>query len=101
MHTQTPRLRSESAALNGASRCTAATESVTMERPVLFAVARVTLRIGESSGADPHTKGTGRMSKIRFLGLDVHADTITVAIAEPGKEVSLYGRIPNQLEAVR
>jgi transposase len=41
------------------------------------------------------------MSKIRFLGLDVHADTITVAIAELGKEVSLYGRIPNQLDAVR
>jgi hypothetical protein len=48
--------------------------SVTMERPVLFAVARVTLRIGESSGAEPHTKGTGRMYKIRFLGLDVHAE---------------------------
>lgn len=41
------------------------------------------------------------MSKIRFLGLDVHADTITVAIADPGKEVSLYGRIPNQLDAIR
>ena len=41
------------------------------------------------------------MSKIRFLGLDVHADSITVAIADPGKEVSLYGRIPNQLDAVR
>jgi transposase len=41
------------------------------------------------------------MSKIRFLGLDVHADTITVAVADPGKEVSLYGRIPNQLDAVR
>ena len=41
------------------------------------------------------------MSKIRFLGLDVHADTNTVAIADRGKEVSLYGRIPNQLDAVR
>src|SRR5262249_46037461 len=75
--------------------------SVTMERPVLFAEARVTLRMGKSSGAEPHTKGTGRMSKIRFLGLDVHADTITVAVADAGKEVSLYGRIPNQLDAVR
>jgi hypothetical protein len=75
--------------------------SVTMERPALFAGARVRLRIGETSGAEPHTKGTGRMSKIRFLGLDVHADTITVAIADPGKEASLYGRIPNQLDAVR
>jgi len=27
------------------------------------------------------------MSKIRFVGLDVHADTIAVAVAEPGAEV--------------
>jgi hypothetical protein len=41
------------------------------------------------------------MSKIRFLGLDVHADTIAVAVAEPDGEVRRYGVIPNQLEAVR
>lgn len=27
------------------------------------------------------------MSKVRFIGLDVHADTIAVAVAEPGGEV--------------
>ena len=27
------------------------------------------------------------MSKIRFVGLDVHAETIAVAVAEPGGEV--------------
>jgi hypothetical protein len=27
------------------------------------------------------------MSKIRFVGLDVHADTIAVAVAEPNGEV--------------
>ncbi len=27
------------------------------------------------------------MNKIRFIGLDVHADTIAVAVAEPGGEV--------------
>jgi len=27
------------------------------------------------------------MKKVRFLGLDVHAETITVAIAEPDGEV--------------
>ena len=27
------------------------------------------------------------MSKIRFIGLDVHADTIAVAVAEPDGEV--------------
>jgi len=41
------------------------------------------------------------MSKIRFLGLDVHADTISVAVAEADGELSFYGRIPNQLDAVR
>lgn len=41
------------------------------------------------------------MSTVRFLGLDVHADTIAVAVAEPNGEVRRFGVIPNQLEAVR
>jgi transposase len=41
------------------------------------------------------------MSKIRFLGLDVHADTIAVALAEPNGEVRSLGIIPNRPEAVR
>ncbi len=41
------------------------------------------------------------MSKIRFLGLDVHADTIAVAVAEPGGEVRSHGVIPNRLESIR
>jgi transposase len=41
------------------------------------------------------------MSKIRFVGLDVHADTIAVAVAEPGGEVRSLGIIPNRLESVR
>jgi transposase len=41
------------------------------------------------------------MSKIRFIGLDVHADTLAVAIAEANGEVRRYGVIPNQLEAIR
>jgi transposase len=41
------------------------------------------------------------MSKIRFVGLDVHADTIAVAVAEPGGEVRSLGTIPNKLELVR
>lgn len=41
------------------------------------------------------------MSKIRFLGLDVHADTITVAVAEPDGEVRSLGPIPNHLESIR
>ncbi len=41
------------------------------------------------------------MSKIRFVGLDVHADTIAVAVAEMGGEVRSLGVIPNRLESVR
>ena len=41
------------------------------------------------------------MSRIRFLGLDVHADTIAVAVAEPEGEVRSLGTIPNRLESVR
>ena len=41
------------------------------------------------------------MSKIRFVGLDVHADTIAVAVAEPNGEVRSIGIIPNRLESIR
>jgi hypothetical protein len=41
------------------------------------------------------------MTKLRFLGLDVHAETIAVAIAEPGGEVRSIGAIPNRLESIR
>lgn len=39
----------------------------------------------------------------RFVGLDAHAETIAVAVAEPGRngEVRSLGQIPNRLEAVR
>ena len=40
---------------------------------------------------------------IRFVGPDVHADTIAVALAEEGRngEVRQLGIIPNRPEAVR
>jgi len=41
------------------------------------------------------------MSKIRFLGLDVHADTIAAAVAEPDGEVRPLGIIPNRSESIR
>ena len=39
--------------------------------------------------------------KVRFLGMDVHADTITAAIAEPDGEVRSLGTIANRAESVR
>jgi transposase len=39
--------------------------------------------------------------KLRFLGLDVHAETIAVAIAEPDGEVRGLGTIPNRAESLR
>src|SRR5437764_13564068 len=55
----------------------------------------------KTRGAEPHTKGVGHMSKIRFIGLDVHADTIAASVAEPDGEVRPLGIIPNRLEAIR
>ena len=39
--------------------------------------------------------------KVRFLGLDVHAETISVAVAEPDGEVRSLGTIANREESIR
>lgn len=41
------------------------------------------------------------MSNVRFLGLDVHAETIAVAVAESSGEVRSLGVIPNRSESIR
>ena len=41
------------------------------------------------------------MSHIRFIGFDVHAETIAVAVAEPDGEVRSVGVIPNRSESIR
>ena len=40
------------------------------------------------------------MKNVRFVGLDVHAETIAVAVAESGGEVRSLGIIPNRCESV-
>ena len=39
--------------------------------------------------------------KVRFLGLDVHAETIAVAVAEPDGEVRSLGTIANREDSIR
>ena len=39
--------------------------------------------------------------KVRFWGLDVHAETIAVAVAEPSGEVRSLGTIANRAESIR
>ena len=39
--------------------------------------------------------------KLRFLGLDVHAETIAVAVVEPDGEVRSLGTIQNRAESIR
>ena len=41
------------------------------------------------------------MNNVRFVGLDVHAETIAVAVAEMNGEVRALGVIPNRPESVR
>jgi transposase len=41
------------------------------------------------------------MRNVRWIGLDVHADTIAVAVAEPDGEVRALGIIPNRPESIR
>src|SRR5258708_24628297 len=39
--------------------------------------------------------------KVRFLGLDVHAETIAVAVAEPDGSLRSLGTIANRGESIR
>jgi transposase len=41
------------------------------------------------------------MKRVRFVGLDVHAETIAVAVAEMDGEVRSLGVIPNRAESIR
>jgi transposase len=41
------------------------------------------------------------MSNVRFIGLDVHAETIAVAVAEPTGEIRSLGVIPNRAASLR
>src|SRR5260221_930929 len=73
---------------------------VRMERPAPIGSSWVTLRDWSPHIAEPHAKEPV-MSNVRFIGLDVHAETIAVAVAEPDGEVRSVGVIPNRPESIR
>src|SRR5256885_14153608 len=55
----------------------------------------------QRGGVHPITyKWEPAMKNVRFVGLDVHAETIAVAVAEVGGEVRSLGVIPNRAESV-
>jgi hypothetical protein len=73
---------------------------VRMERPTPIRSSWVTLRVEGLHNAEPHAKESV-MSTVRFIGLDVHAETIAVAVAEPHGEVRSLGMIPNRADSIR
>src|SRR5437016_9759177 len=56
---------------------------------------------GDAAAQSRMRKESRSMSTVRFVGLDVHAETIAIALAEPGGEVRSMGVIPNRPESVR
>ena len=58
--------------------------------------------IQEKSTVQSHKRrGTGQARKGTILCVDVHAETIAVAIAEPDGEVRSLGMIANRAESIR
>lgn len=53
-----------------------------------------------TAGAEPHAEATGLKKHTGFVGLDVHKDQISVAVAESGGAVEYLGQIANDPAAI-
>ena len=60
----------------------------------------VMLRIARKA-VQSHKRRSRSTKRIKFVGLDVHAETIAVAVAEQDGEVRPLGVIPNRVESIR
>ncbi len=56
------------------------------------------LWMGKTRGAEPQYEWKPTMKKVRFIGFDVHAETI--AVAESDGDVRSFGVIPNRAESI-
>jgi len=69
-------------------------ELVTMERPAPDLQSAGYALDRERTAAQSAYKWEPAMKNVRFIGLDVHAETIAVAVAEPGVRFEALGRSP-------
>ena len=53
------------------------------------------------SERSPEPQAAGHEREVTILGLDVHAETIAIAVAEPNGEVRSLGTIANREDSVR
>src|ERR1017187_6784876 len=63
---------------------------------------RVTLGVCSTEGAEPQLRGQVMKEFTKYVGLDVHKETIAVSVAEAGGgEVRYIGEISNTPEAIK
>lgn len=71
-----------------------------MTGPALPMVRGLRCRTDKNNGVEPQRKA-GPMSKVRFIGLDVHKDSIVIAVADSdGSTPHVVATVPHELRAL-